>query len=302
MNFGFPVSEVDYIGAGLSGRMTGLNIGARQCIDPLEPAPATCNEVGLIPFPNDPLSYSLDANGDGILSSNERELNTLQADFNWSRDSRDHYLNPNRGSLHRLSFEVSIPGSSREYYKVLYKFAKYMPIGRSLVFAVKGNIGYGDAYDNYDSGLTTPTDEIVVSGNCDPTDVVNADYGLPFWEHFYAGGVRDIRGFNDNQLGPKNQNCQAIGGDFKTAGSLELAFPTPFLGGKGGTRLALFMDIGNVYENIGTWDADKLRASVGISLTWQAPVGPIIINLASPILQKPGDDIESLQFSFGTTF
>ncbi len=307
VNFGFPVSEVDYIGAGISGRMTSLNIGQTVCVR-YEPNPdpevddPICVEYGIGPITGDPLSYSLDANGDGILSADERELNTVQTEFNWSRDSRDHFLNPSRGSIHRLNLSVSVPGSSREYYKVLYKFAKYMPIGRSLVFAVKGNIGYGDAYDGYDKGLAPPTDEPIITGKCDPSDILTVDYGLPFWEHFYGGGVRDIRGFNDNTLGPKNQNCQAIGGDFKTTGSLELAFPTPFLGGKGGTRLAVFMDIGNVYENISTWDADKLRASVGISLTWQAPVGPIIINLATPIMEKPGDEVESLQFSFGTSF
>ncbi len=31
------------------------------------------------------------------------------------------------------------------------------------------------------------------------------------------------------------------------------------------------------------------RASTGISLHWQAPVGPIVINLGRPIIKKPGD-------------
>ncbi len=303
MNFGFPISEVDFIGAGLSGRMTSINIGGRACINPLNPEPdETCLEYGTVPIPGDPLSSSLDANGDGILTEAERELNTLQGDFSWSRDSRDHFLNPNRGSLHRLSMEVSIPGSTREYYKLFYKFAKYVPVGRSLVFAVKGNIAYGDSYDNYDDGLPPPAPPEVINGNCDISDVVTLDTGLPFWEQFYAGGVRDVRGFRTNTLGPKDQSCRAIGGDFKTTGSLELAFPTPFLGGRGGTRLALFVDVGNVYENISAWDAGKLRASAGLSITWQAPVGPIVINLVSPLITEPGDDTESLQFLFGGNF
>jgi outer membrane protein insertion porin family len=42
--------------------------------------------------------------------------------------------------------------------------------------------------------------------------------------------------------------------------------------------------------------------SAGISVTWQAPIGPIIMNYAWPIKKFDGDRTEALQFSFGTTF
>jgi outer membrane protein insertion porin family len=45
-----------------------------------------------------------------------------------------------------------------------------------------------------------------------------------------------------------------------------------------------------------------MRASTGISLHWQAPVGPIVINLGRPLIKKPGDIPETLQFNFGGTF
>jgi outer membrane protein insertion porin family len=60
--------------------------------------------------------------------------------------------------------------------------------------------------------------------------------------------------------------------------------------------------VGNVYENISSFDSSLLRASAGISVTWQAPVGPIVINYAFPLIEEEGDRTESLQFSFGTTF
>ena len=87
---------------------------------------------------------------------------------------------------------------------------------------------------------------------------------------------------DDNSLGPKDQFCRSVGGDLKVATGVELAFPLPFVESSG-TRLALFVDVGNVYRNWDSFDSDLLRASAGISLTWQAPVGPIIINLAKPI-------------------
>jgi outer membrane protein insertion porin family len=225
--------------------------------------------------------------------------------FAWTRDSRNHFLNPSRGSAQSLTLQTSLPSSSREYYKLIYRGAKYFPIWRGLIFAVRGNVGYGDAYDSYDANsLATPVDTTLPpsqEGRCDPTDVVALDTGLPFYEHFYSGGVRDLRGYDDNTLGPKDTFCRAIGGDFKVGAGMELAFPLQ-LGGQAGTRLALFVDSGYVYENIDAFDADKLRGSAGISVTWEAPIGPIVISWAFPFNDRPGDRTEDLQFSFGTTF
>jgi outer membrane protein insertion porin family len=114
--------------------------------------------------------------------------------------------------------------------------------------------------------------------------------------------VRDLRGYDDNTLGPKDGGCYAVGGDFKVGGGMELAFPTPFGVSMSGTRIALFVDTGYVYATVKDFEADKLRGSYGVSVTWEAPVGPIVISYAFPFNDRPGDRTESLQFSFGTTF
>ena len=204
--------------------------------------------------------------------------------------------------MQSLTLQTALPGSSREYYKLYYRGAKYWPIWGGLVFSVRGNMGYGDAYDSYDrDSLATPIEVDIPIGECDPTDVMKLDTGLPFFEHFYSGGVRDLRGYDDNTLGPKDAFCRSVGGDFKVAGGVELAFPTPFAAGSG-TRIALFVDTGYVYENIDAFEADKLRGSFGLSVTWEAPIGPIVISYAFPFRDQPGDRTEDLQFSFGTTF
>jgi outer membrane protein insertion porin family len=306
INFGIPITEVDYLRSGAGFRNSQINIGQFTCIEPNPDNPLICDEFGLVPVPGDPLSNSLDFNGDGVISSEEREFDVFDWSVSWTRDSRNHFLNPSRGSAQSLTLQVGLPGSSREYYKLLYRGAKYWPIWGGLVFSVRGNLGYGDAYDSYDkNSQATPIDTELPPGlqnTCDPTDVMALDTGLPFYEHFYSGGVRDLRGYDDNTLGPKDRFCRSVGGDFKVAGGMELAFPTPFAGGQSGTRIALFVDTGYVYENISAFEADKLRGSFGLSVTWEAPVGPIVISYAFPFRDRPGDRTEDLQFSFGTTF
>ena len=318
MNFGIPITEVDYLRAGLGIRQTDLNIGAYvrevEYIDPEDPDNILCNDINqngicpeqyFVPRPFDPLSQSLDHNGDGMLDDSERDFRTYDFNTSWSRDSRNHFLNPTRGSSQRLALETSLPGSSRQFYKLFYRYAKYIPIWADLVFSFHGDVGYGDSYDDYDkTSLAEPVDIDLPDGvirNCLEEEVISLDTGLPFFEHFYGGGVRDIRGFEDNTLGPKDTACRAVGGDLKISGGLEVAIPTPFTKG-GGSRIALFVDVGNVYENLSAFDAGLFRASAGISITWQAPIGPIIMNYAFPIKEFHGDRTESLQFSFGTTF
>ena len=329
MNFGVPLTEVDYVRAGIGVRSTDLNIGSfyreSEFLDQDDPENILCddfNENDICPEeyfyvagydfrtpPNhrvfDPLTSSLDHNGDGLLDKSERKFDVIDFTSSWSRDTRNHFLNPTRGSIQRLSLEASTPGSSREYYKLFYRYAKYIPIWADLVFSFRGDIGYGDAYDNYDkTSLAIPVDTTLPPGferECLDEEVISLDTGLPFFEHFYGGGVRDIRGFEDNTLGPKDPSCRAVGGDLKVSGGIEVAIPTPFTKG-GGSRIALFVDVGNVYENLDAFDAGLFRASTGISITWQAPIGPIIMNYAFPLKEFHGDRTESLQFSFGTSF
>ena len=67
-------------------------------------------------------------------------------------------------------------------------------------------------------------------------------------------------------------------------------------------RISAFVDFGNVYKDVDSWDAKELRASAGVALMWRAPVGPISISYAFPIKKEDGDELERLQFTFGGQF
>ena len=299
VNFGFPITELSFLRFGGSAQRVDINLPAVFVPeDPTDPdSPITIR----VPAER-PLGISLDEDGDGFLSRSERRITTFRLDATWSRDTRNHFLNPTRGSLNRLTAEVAVPGSSREFYKLSYRGRKFWPIGNRMAFSVRGDVSYGAAYDSWDDDLgLEPVEPVRLAGNCQLDEIVTVDRGLPFYEHFFGGGVNDIRGFDDNSLGPKDQFCRSVGGDFKVVMGTELAFPIPFVEARG-TRLAWFIDVGNVFENTSTFDTDLLRASTGLSLTWQAPIGPIVINLATPLRQRDGDDTQALQFTFGSVF
>ena len=98
-------------------------------------------------------------------------------------------------------------------------------------------------------------------------------------------------------------DCQPLGGSFLTVGAFEWIFPTPFVKrGDDSTQFSAFIDVGNVFEDFDAFDAGELRASIGLSFKWQAPVGPIIVNLAKPLIEEDGDRTETLQFAFGSAF
>ena len=253
---------------------------------------------------------------DYIDALGSRTFNAWRAELSFARDTRNAFFNPTRGTFQRIAAEVTLPGSTVEYYKLSYQFARYWPIHRNVVLLTAAELGYGDSYgdrierdiqtfvfdlDDPEFGLIPALDE---DGNPIFRRVV-AD-GLPFYENFYAGGVRSIRGFEDNTLGPTfispfNPNFrQPLGGAFKTTGSLELIFPN--LLDSDTARVSTFLDFGNVFADTDQFSVSEFRASVGIALQWQAPIGPIILNLSTPVKKQDDDEIERLQFTFGTQF
>ncbi|HEB96713.1 MAG TPA: outer membrane protein assembly factor BamA [Sedimenticola thiotaurini] len=201
----------------------------------------------------------------------------FQPTLSWSHDSRDSSLMPTEGGYQRVSGSFSIPGSELEYYRFSYTNKYYFPLTRVFTFALKGDIGYGDSF-----GDTTQ---------------------LPPWRNFFAGGLKTVRGFKEFSLGPRDSNGDPLGGNFRLVGNAEILFPAPFKLMEKTVRLGLFVDAGNVYDtrNIG-FDFAEIRMSAGVSGFWLSPFGAFGVSLGFPLNDKPDDDVEIFQFSFGSAF
>ncbi len=134
---------------------------------------------------------------------------------------------------------------------------------------------------------------------------------LPFHDKFYAGGDRTVRGFDSNSLGPLRNNttctaktCDAIGGDFLAVIQNNWVFPPPpFLGDdQRNFRASLFVDIGNVFEDVGDFSYSDLRGSYGIQANFRTPVGAVSIGFVDAFKSKAGDDTKPVIFSLGGAF
>jgi len=194
----------------------------------------------------------------------------------WQHDSRNRILVPTEGGLQSVNLEATLPGSGLEYYKLDYQQQLFVPLTRSLTLGMKGRLAYGEGYGKFNE--------------------------LPFFENFFAGGIRSIRGFSDNTLGPRDSNGNAIGGSLLTVFNLEALFPVPFLETSGGSRLSTFLDFGNVYQGFDNFDAGEFRYSVGISGLWSSPLGPISASLGFPLNSQSQDRKQLFQFTVGTFF
>jgi outer membrane protein insertion porin family len=138
---------------------------------------------------------------------------------------------------------------------------------------------------------------------------------VPIDDRFYEGGDTFV-GFQLAGLGPRDVRFgDALGGKLYLIGEIQQTFPN-LLPAQYGIKTALISDIGT----LGLLDrSDKidpltnlpltsvrddlgLRASVGISVFWKSPLGPLRFDIAQPIAKEPYDVTQVFRFSTNTRF
>ncbi len=214
-----------------------------------------------------------------FIAANGDNANILRWSNSLSFDTRNKVILPDKGVLHRISAELTIPsfGDSLQFYKASYKTQWFTPIYEDYIFSLKGDISFGDSYGDTDN--------------------------LPFFENFYAGGPRTVRGYKENTLGALDSLGRPLGGNFKLIAGANIIVPVPFFKDNQSVRLSVFFDAGNVYNlNEEDFDIGELRYSVGLSGIWVSPFGLVSASIARPIANQENDQIQNFQFTFGTSF
>jgi outer membrane protein insertion porin family len=211
-----------------------------------------------------------------FIAENDDNFDVLRLSGSFAYDTRNKALLPDKGTLHRIRAEVASPIGDLSYFKLDYDTRWFFPLFEGYTLLFSGNVGYGDSYGD--------TSE------------------LPFFENFFAGGPRSVRGYKENTLGPRDSTGRAIGGNFKLIGNAELILPIPFLSDVESVRITGFVDMGNVFAEDEAIDVGDLRFSTGLSGIWLSPFGVLSVSLAAPFNDKDEDETQAFQFTFGTSF
>jgi outer membrane protein insertion porin family len=179
--------------------------------------------------------------------------NALTGGIAWNRSTLNSGTLATRGAKQSLTMQMALPGSDVTYYKTEYKGQKYRPITDDFTLRFKGSAAYSKA-------------------------ILSSKY-VPFYDHYYAGGLGSIRGFDNNTIGPTDTLLRCLnppgdpsgdgdckdtgwpygereemydgdpfGGNARLLGSVELLFPVPFVEDQKAVQSYLFFDGGSVFN------------------------------------------------------
>ncbi|HTX49818.1 MAG TPA: BamA/TamA family outer membrane protein, partial [Caulobacteraceae bacterium] len=134
-------------------------------------------------------------------------------------------------------------------------------------------------------------------------------------DRFYRGGDTFV-GFQLAGIGPRDTKYgDALGGDLYLLEEIQQTFPNG-LPEQYGIKTALISDIGTLglldkyskYDPLTNAplptvrDDLGLRASVGVSVFWKSPLGPLRFDIAEPVAKEPYDVTQIFRFSTTTKF
>ena len=202
-------------------------------------------------------------------------------------DSIDNRNDPHEGLYARFTGEFAGVGGDARWLKATAKGSYYKTISEDLNLVGILSVGAG---------------HIKATGN--PVDPKNAPDGILVGDLFKANS-EIVRGFKSGGFGP-TVGADFIGGTTYLSASAEMQFPLPVIPESIGIKGAVFADIGTLfgtpYATTVTNTAVAWRSSVGASLIWASPFGPLRVDYAVPVLKEAQDQVQKFNFGISTKF
>lgn len=220
-------------------------------------------------------------------------LATLGGSLSWGRV--DNPIAPRAGHLFRTSVEVTGPPrtSSAQYARLDASYARFVPFTARTGLAVR-----------VAAGRLFPFGRSVPATDADKTlALVRLRDAL-----FTAGGRYDVRGWGEQQLGPKFPDVRLqstepdtvlvaeryipLGGLARTTGSIELRLP--LFAARPRHASHLFLDAGRVWSPDDRFRVEEageshLRWSVGTGVELGTPIGPVRVGVGYKLNPSPYD-------------
>ncbi|MGZ8364149.1 MAG: outer membrane protein assembly factor BamA [Caulobacteraceae bacterium] len=217
---------------------------------------------------------------------------TSSVGYNLHWEARNDYINPTRGFFIDLGQDFAGLGGEVRYVRSQINGGWYHGFAPKWVLSVTGSSGYINGWGGEDIRIN---------------------------DRFFKGG-NTFRGFDIAGIGPRDLTAvngtegTALGGKLFAIGTVEMSFPTP-VPEQYGVKFAAFADVGTlglVDESVkrstnGTIDPTirddlGLRASVGLSIFWRSPMGPLRFDLSQVLAKEDYDNTQAFRFSTSTRF
>ena len=217
---------------------------------------------------------SANSSASALYKSMEGKYTTFKGFYSIINDERNRFLLPSEG--HKVSFTqaFAVPGSDIPYIENSLRGTYYYPIDENFIFNIKSSLNSINSLNNKDIKLSD--------------------------RQFSTN--RELRGFESRGIGPKDGNDH-IGGNYSAFASVSSTFPN-YLPEKWNANSSIFFDTGNVWgvDFDRSLDSDRIRSSIGVSLDWISPLGPLNFTLSETLSSANGDKEESFSFNLGSVF
>ncbi|MBI1650736.1 outer membrane protein assembly factor BamA [Hyphomicrobium sulfonivorans] len=208
-------------------------------------------------------------------------------------DLRNDPRNPTKGFWFQTGADFAGLGGDVQYISLAAEARAYFPITDKITFVGRAIGGSISGWGGEDVRLI---------------------------DMFFKGG-ETVRGFDRAGYGPRDAlTGDALGGQYYWATTAEVRFPIPFVPEDLGISGAVFADAGSLWNAGGTaqalnancgvagadqiclQDSSGIRSSVGASLLWASPVGPIRMDFAKVLSKETYDDEQFFRFGAATKF
>jgi outer membrane protein insertion porin family len=265
--------------------------------------------AGLPGFPQANPYYNCLTNGQASLALKQAQGTTLTSMFGYtlSYNSLDNVKNPTGGIFAELKMDAAGAGGNEHFLRTTGDIRFYYNVWDQVVGILRFQGG-----------------DLTALGNDQLRIIDNFNLGPSL-----------VRGFAPNGIGPRDvspgvdYSGNPLGGTKYFGGSLEFQFPIWGLPKDFGLKGAIFADAGTLfgyqgqtnfaggapctpynvfpYYTQGTCitvggDSSTIRSSVGASLIWSSPLGPIRFDFAKAVTKNQYDQTQFFRFTGGTTF
>ncbi|MCU0245096.1 MAG: translocation/assembly module TamB domain-containing protein [Bryobacter sp.] len=201
------------------------------------------------------------------------------------RDTRDVILDATRGSFlsNAIEYGPTWLGANSAYYRWYGQAFKYFGLSRART--VPGSFDRKAPRWVYAAGVRAGFVDSIGTSQLVPTEL------------FFAGGGTTVRGFEQDELGPKTPGGTPVGGKATLVINNEVRTPLwKWFDAVG------FVDAGNVFARPSDFRLTDLRGSVGAGLRVRTPIVLLRFDYGWKIARRPGESAGAFFFSIGQAF